>query len=90
MYAGITAITEPAVKSRLDKSVPSGQRETILFGSTVIRLLMDTLEGGRASRFSELALVLVRLNHVASGILNANHGISERLKNFASPIASSG
>jgi hypothetical protein len=36
--------------------------------------------GKARSRFSELARVLVRLDHVASGIVNTNHGTARVLK----------
>ena len=39
------------------------------------------------SRLFEIALVLVRFDHVASLIVNANHSSCERLRCFAYPIA---
>jgi hypothetical protein len=39
---------------------------------------MASLQKGH-SRFAKIALVLVRLDHVASIIVNANHGIGAAL-----------
>jgi hypothetical protein len=47
---------------------------------------VDFLAGNLYGR-DELARVLVRLDHVASFIVNANHASSGRLKNLAKPIA---
>jgi hypothetical protein len=41
----------------------------------------------KASPLFEIARVLVRFDHVASAIVNADHSISERLRNLAWSIA---
>jgi hypothetical protein len=50
-----------------------------------IPLLSDKCDVVRAktSRLFELALVLVRLDHVASFIINADHGVMRTVKNLA-------